>query len=133
MAMQPKRPRVFISATQKDQSLARVLAEKLRAAGLEPWTIDEITPGQSVLEVVSNAVRSSQAMVILLTPHSVQNSYMLVEVGAAWGSGKPVAVILAGVAADEIPSPLKQLSTVFPIDRFDDAVQQLEQSLTQPA
>jgi hypothetical protein len=64
-----------------------MLEEKLHAAGLEPKTIDEITPGQSVLEDVSNAVQSCQAMVILLTPHSVQNSYMLVEVGAACASG----------------------------------------------
>ena len=127
-----KQKQVFISATKADRPLVRVLEEKLRAAGFEPWTVDKIKTGGNILNAITVAMRSSRALIILLTPHSIQDSYMLVEAGAAWGSDKPIIPVLAGVSAREIPTPLKELQAVS-FDRFESAVRQLERELALPA
>jgi nucleoside 2-deoxyribosyltransferase len=128
-----KEPHVFVSATSKDAPLVRVLSAKLRAAGLEPWIANErIKSKHDVAAATVDAIRSCDALVVLLTPQSIHLANVSFEAGAAIMSGKPLIPVLAGVDAGELPAPLRSFSAV-PFDRFDDAVRRLERTLAVPA
>ena len=128
-----KGPQVFVSASAKDAALVRVLAEKLRAAGLEPWIANErIKPKHDVARAIVEAIKASDALVLLLTPQSIHGPNISFEAGAANISEKPLIPVLAGVHSRELPAPLRSFSAV-PFDRFDDAVRELERKLAVPA
>ena len=128
-----KGPQVFVSASVKDAPLVRVLSEKLRAAGLEPWIANErIKSKHDVAHAIVEAIKTCEALVVLLTPQSVHGPNVSFEAGAAIISKKPLIPVLAGVHLREVPGPLRSFSAV-PFDRFDDAVRELERKLAVPA
>jgi hypothetical protein len=78
--------KVFISHAHKDAPLARKVATILRETGLDVWNEDyEIMPGENWAEKISQALRESKAMVVLLTPEALESSNVLWEIGYALG------------------------------------------------
>ena len=133
MPKQKDSPRVFISHSARDRSLARVLAEKLRAAGLQPWIAPaESKPGRDLWDAITSALKACQAAVFLITPQSMDDPNMMVEAGAALATGKRIILVSAGVPPSEIPSPLRAVQPVS-FDRFDSVVRQLESELAYSA
>jgi len=66
---------VFISHAAKDSELARQLGAKLRAGGMSVWNPrDEIYPGDNWAKKIGEALESSEAMVVLLSPDAFQTS-----------------------------------------------------------
>lgn len=78
--------KVFISHAHKDAPLARTVATILRESGLDVWDEEyEIMPGENWAEKISEALRESEAMVVLLTPEALESSNVLWEIGYALG------------------------------------------------
>lgn len=76
---------VFISYNWKDQALAVRVAQVLRDEGFQVWNDSEILPGENPGEAVARALCDSDAMVVLLTPNSVQSPQLRNELGYALG------------------------------------------------
>lgn len=78
--------KVFISHAHKDAALARKVASILRESGLDVWDQEyEIMPGENWAEKISQALKESEAMVVLLTPEALESSNVLWEIAYALG------------------------------------------------
>ncbi|MCC5603845.1 toll/interleukin-1 receptor domain-containing protein [Nostoc favosum] len=91
--------KVFISHSSTDTKLARRIADALRNASFQVWNDTQIFPGDNWAELIANQLRESDAMVVLLTPNSVDSPYINAEVGYAIGEqgykGRVIPVLAA--------------------------------------
>lgn len=67
--------KVFLSYSPSDKKLAQKIQTTLKNAGLEVWEREwEIFPGDNWAEKTGQALKESDAMVVLLSPMSVESS-----------------------------------------------------------
>ena len=67
--------KVFLSYSPKDKTLAQKIQATIEGSGLEVWEADhEIFPGDNWAEKTAQALKESDAMVVLLSPSSVESS-----------------------------------------------------------
>jgi len=76
--------KVFISYAQSDERLAEKIAESLKQAGITIRDYrQEILPGELWSEKASQALRDSDAMVVLLTPEAARSKQVRSEINYA--------------------------------------------------
>ena len=76
--------KVFISYAQSDERLAEKIAESLKQAGITIRDYrKEILPGELWSEKASQALRDSDAMVVLLTPEAARSKQVRSEINYA--------------------------------------------------
>jgi hypothetical protein len=97
--------KVFISYTRKDGEIAQRLVQQLKDAGFEAWDDREIMPGDNWAEKISQALKESQAMVVLISAAALNSEWVRREIEFALGtkkySGKPIPVFIG--RRDDIP------------------------------
>lgn len=95
---------IFISSAPRDRDLAESLAQSVRETGAEVLSVAQ-TPDRA--EVVSfdlhRALRKADEIVFILTDRSLNNPYLIYEMGAAFSMRKRFTSILVGVEDSEIP------------------------------
>lgn len=64
--------KVFLNHASEDRALVMPYVEKLRALGHEPWIDRTLLPGQDWNEEIQRAFRSSDVVLIFMTPRSVR-------------------------------------------------------------
>lgn len=112
--------KVFINYSPKDEDLATELVARLEAAGLDAWFKKrEILPGDNWAEKTSEGLKESDAMVVLLTPNSLESEAVQNNISYALGdksfSQRLIPVLVGDVekfASDRIPWILKRLKPV---------------------
>ncbi|MEO6723833.1 MAG: toll/interleukin-1 receptor domain-containing protein [Blastocatellia bacterium] len=112
---------VFISHSWKDNALARRLADVLIKAGFQVWDpFRNMLPGGGLAQMTAKALEESQAMVVLLTPESLESPYTLSEIEFALGNKNyawRLIPVLVGdpkrFQEDQIPWILRKLQMVF--------------------
>lgn len=126
---------VFLSYSHADAPLAREVTDYLRGEGLRVWNAeDEILPGDNWAARVGEALEQSDAMVVLLTPHSFESQWIMHDIQYALGNlnfkGRLVPVIVGSdeMEAERLPWVLKRLNVVRLPDENAD-----EQALSQIA
>jgi hypothetical protein len=77
---------VYISHATADEALARQLSNALQHAGLDVWDGTEILPGENWADKIAQALRESQAMVVLLTPDSIRSGHVKRDISYALGN-----------------------------------------------
>jgi hypothetical protein len=76
--------KVFISYAQPDEKLAEKIGDSLRQAGLTVWDYrHDLLPGDLWSEKASQALRDSDAMVVLLTPEAARSKQVRSEIDYA--------------------------------------------------
>ena len=76
--------KVFISHSPQDKLLARKIASGLEKHGLDVWDESrEIVPGENWAEKISQALKESEAMIVLLTPDALQSDPVRWEIDYA--------------------------------------------------
>jgi len=127
-AKRKSRPyQVFVSHAMADKWIARTICEKIDAIGASTFRDDrDIDGGDDIPERIAAALRSSQEVIVILTPESVNRPWVLLEVGAAWGNRtrKRITPILCHVEFDLIPDMLKSKKGIH-INQFDDYLAEL--------
>jgi hypothetical protein len=101
---------VLISSTPKDRDLAENLAQSVRDAGalvLSVWQ----TParGETIDFDLRRLLRKADEVVLILTDRSLNNPYLLIEMGAAFSLRKRVIPILVGIEESEVPPLIAEL------------------------
>src|ERR1041384_7480725 len=112
--------KVFINYAPKDEDLATELVARLEAAGLDAWfKKGEILSGDNWAEKTSEGLKESDAMVVLLTPNSLESEAVQNNISYALGdksfSQRVIPVLVGDVeksASDRIPWILKRLKPV---------------------
>jgi len=110
--------KVFISHSHESQALAKQISDALRRVGLEVWDDTQILPGDNWAQEIARALEESQAMVILLTPSTVNSTWVQREIQYALGSKSfesrvvPVLVGSEDFPADSVPWILRHLNII---------------------
>lgn len=98
--------KVFISYAHTDEAIARRVADILHEAGLEVWEVTrEILPGDNWAAKVDRALREPEAMVVLLTRHTMRSNWVRSEIEYALGEVRFRDRLITVVARD--PAELK--------------------------
>jgi len=110
--------KVFVSYAQPDHSVAEEIFRALRAMHVEVWSNDQLRVGDWS-DVLRARLRDSQYFLLLLTPRSVESSWVLQELGAAWALGKPIIPVTSDRRLlDRLPIDLGAVQT-FTVDEID--------------
>jgi hypothetical protein len=112
--------KVFISHSYKDKTLARKVADVLEDMGFDVWDAErEILPGDNLPEKLNQALKESQAMVVLLTPDSLKSKWVQYEISYALGErsyeGRLIPVLVGSpekFSKENIPWIFQHLKTV---------------------
>jgi hypothetical protein len=94
---------VFISYVEEDSQTAVEIAHGLEAAGYSTWYYErENAPGPSYLEEIYNAILKAQALLVLVSPRSLESHQITVEVEQAHECAKPFLPVLFDLDHDEL-------------------------------
>ncbi|CAG9179019.1 toll/interleukin-1 receptor domain-containing protein [Cupriavidus pampae] len=100
--------RIFISYTQQDRDFAFNLSEALTANGHDIVVdVDSLAPGDEWREKLGEGLKKSEALVVLLSPRSLNSPHVMAELGAARAyAGESGRMVVIPVLLDltEIPS-----------------------------
>src|SRR5215467_14258331 len=86
--------KVFVSYAQQDRALAEELFRALRPLSVRVWSDDQLSAGENWSDVLRSRLRDSQYFVLLLTPKTLESSWVLQELGAAWALGKRIIPVV---------------------------------------
>ena len=134
--------KVFLSYAKSDEKLARRIGDGLSQAGLTVWDYRrDILPGDLWSEKATQALRGSDAMVVLLTPDGVSSEQVRWEIEYALGSqafkNRLIPVIVGSMdnIQRNIPWILWRLQTVILPEHGNQskAIQEIAQRLAQAA
>jgi hypothetical protein len=110
---QNKSRQVFLSYAHADNAVARRIADKLRGAGLRVRISEwELQPGDSIASRIIEAVSSSDLILILLSPHSINSQWVQTELNETLSrelQRRAITVIPALVEDCTMPPPLANL------------------------
>ena len=131
--------KVYLSHAYKDADLAKKVATVLKADGLNVWNVeDEILPGDNWAEKTSQALKESEAMVVLLTPEALESRNVRWEIDYALGeesySHRLIPVIVGNpenLPDEKFPWILKRLHmiTLPEQGRNEDDIKQIAEAL----
>ena len=87
---------MFVIHSDLDVDFARDVRSLLtRRVNAEVFTTEDKRSTKLWLSRLRNELSSSDVVVALLTPNSVETSWVLQEMGAAWGLRKPIIPVVA--------------------------------------
>jgi hypothetical protein len=110
--------KVFLSYAHADRTLAQKVAEGLKRKGFDVWeNLIDIFPGENWADKIGQALRESEAMVVLLTPDSLNSPYVNSEINYALGSkaykGRLIPVVVGSPdSLPDLPWILKRLQMI---------------------
>src|SRR5436853_5656195 len=117
---------VFISASHKDRDLARDLQRRLKEAGVHP-TYSELTQsaGSEFEKSFMDQLKHADEIIVILSSNSVDNLWMMFEIGAASSLRKKITPVLVGLEKDQLPQVIRQLNYV-KYDKLADYIADIE-------
>lgn len=130
--------KAFISHSKSDENVAQKVAHACHEAGFEVWDQhNEILPGDNWAEKIAQALRESEAMIVLISPDSLQSERIQREIEYALGDeryrNRLIPVLLAPpekLAKEKFPWILKKLNMIeLPKYDNDEKVKQIPQAL----
>lgn len=87
---------IFLAYSDKDRPWVEQFSSALRDAGVESWfDVADLPPGTSLEDPLEAALRTSRTLVLILTPDSIENPWILFELGAAIGDEKRIIPVVA--------------------------------------
>ena len=105
--------KVFVSYARPDRGLAEKLFRVLHTLPVEVWSEDQLVASENWPDELRSRIRDSQFFLLLLTPKTLDSSWVHQELGAAWALGKRiVAVATDQRLVKRLPVDLIGLETV---------------------
>lgn len=117
---------VFISASHKDRDLARDLERRLKKVGVRS-TYSEMTrsAGADYEKVFMNLLKKADEIILILSSDSVDNPWMMFEIGAASSLRKRITPLVVGLEKQELPPVIRQLKYIT-YDKLSDYLSNME-------
>jgi len=107
------KPRVYLSHSSVDRASARQLADALRRRALDVASADSVSaPGENWAASVGKALDQSDAMVVLLTPHSVDSEWVRRDIEYALTSQRFAHRLIPVVIGREDPDWMSRVPWV---------------------
>jgi hypothetical protein len=128
-----QRRKIFISYAHDDRAIAECLLSELQRVSLVGWMdTADIGASEAISASIRDALRSSSAVVVLLSPKSLSSRWVQFEVGAAEALGKRIIpVIIEGKdIQNSIPDSLQGLHWLDARDKSArEVARQLEEAI----
>lgn len=134
--------KVFISHAHNDKPLARRLAFELQRAGFDVWHDEMVLPGDNWAHEIGKNLEEAEAMVVLLTPASLNSKTVRDELKYALGaenySHRLIPVVVGSPeehTEKKIPWILRRLNVINLPEHGNDeeGLQQITRALMQVA
>ncbi|MCC6393573.1 MAG: toll/interleukin-1 receptor domain-containing protein [Bryobacterales bacterium] len=133
--MRKRGNKIFLSYAAADRELVQPVAAQLRNAGLEVWDPErDLLPGSEFASEIQQALESSKALLVFLSPKAMESRWVSLEISYALGaehlSGRLIPIILRPTKA--APWILESLPQI----RYEDPVttgKQILDLLNKPA
>jgi hypothetical protein len=104
---------VFISYARSDGEQVDALVEGLRQLHYDAWVDEELTGGQAWWDTVLTQIRASSAVLVALSPASLESVAVRREYEYAHAVGRPLMPVVVGeVQLETLPSLLAPLQVV---------------------
>lgn len=114
---------VFLSHAATDEPIVRVLHDEITrifANGVDVFATSvpgKVAPGSDWLENINSQLRTASAVIVLVTPVSLNRPWIWFEVGASWskmedGQGRILPVCVPEVDKATLPEPLRRLQAM---------------------
>ncbi len=119
--------KIFISHSEKDKEIAESFIMYLQSALL---LVDDdirctsvlghkIPFGKSIAEILRDDLALAPTLIVLVTEESIKATWVMFELGAAWGLKKDIVPILSpGIEVKDLPSLLSNVTCIL-IDKKD--------------
>jgi hypothetical protein len=104
---------VFISHSSKDTFIAKqldkLIREKCRKYNVKTF-LDErdIKGGDQISDTIKSNIEACDEFLVLISRYSVDSSWVLLEIGAAWMGNKRIVPIVDKVTPEEMPHIIVQ-------------------------
>lgn len=114
MSKRNQEVRVFITHTSADRAHARRLRNWLvHHPGVSTFTVDDLSAGENWQEKLREQLSESSLILFIASPHSLESSFVLQELGAAWAFEKPIVTVLTSRTSEvDLPFQLKEQLTM---------------------
>lgn len=127
-ALDQTMPRVFLSYAFEDQPLAKQIAQRLMANGIDTWWAEWcIATGDSLRQKIDDGIGSCTHFLVLLTPVSITKAWVNQEIDAGFvrklGAQCRFLPVRHGLAASSLPPLLSGMHA--PEMKGDDDIDQL--------
>jgi HEAT repeat protein len=96
----------FISYSHQDREFVTELKKRMRAAGLLPWTDEDIVPGEAWSIAIDNAIRESDGVIVVISFNSLQSPWVIYEWSFAMGINNDERFIVPIML--ELPDPTNE-------------------------
>lgn len=117
------KPTVFLSHAETDQPVAQVIhgaIDKVFAGGVEVFASSVpgvLTPGADWLEKIRSNLTKATAVIVIVSPVSVNRPWVWFEVGASWskmteGEGTIIPLCVPEIDKGKLPEPLSRLQAM---------------------
>jgi len=105
---------LFISYNHRDAGLAKTLEKDLEGLGFDASNPErEVPPGEGWRAAIQAAIKRSDALIVIASPHNLSSSWTSYEVGIAEALGKPVVVLLPDRhSVTELPEEINRSQVV---------------------
>jgi hypothetical protein len=112
---------IFISHSNRDKEIAKCLiglvrsslnlpSERIRCTSVEGFLLPS---GISIEHRLRKEIHESKNFIALITPNSIQSTWVLFEIGARWATEKPMMPLLAcGATSNDLQGPLSAVATL---------------------
>jgi hypothetical protein len=117
--------KVFLSYAASDTPFAEALVRKLGTSGVSGWRdASDVSSGSAISAKIREALQTSSAVVVLLSPEALLSHGVQFEVGAAEALNKRIIPVVVGGEniQDSAPDILKQRQWVDARDRSPDEI-----------
>ena len=105
---------------EPDDRVLRLLRRRLTAHGYDVFVDDHTAVGMEWARGIEQSICSSDAVIVLLSPYSVQSEMLAYEVEAAHQAGKPRLVPARLALRDPLPSALSRILAPLPQISWED-------------
>jgi nucleoside 2-deoxyribosyltransferase len=94
-APQPPRLKVFLSHATEDKSQVELVRHQIEALCVDVYLAEhDPQPGASIAAKIEAAIEASDVLVVLITTHGLNSSYVHQEIGVARALQKPIIPIV---------------------------------------
>lgn len=105
--------KIFVSFSSKDRDLARDLTTRLKQAGVEPTSSELTVPaGTDFVKMFMDRLQRADEMIVILSTNSVDNQWVMFEIGAASSLRKKITPLVVGLDKNQLPAVIQQLDYI---------------------
>ncbi|HVG32733.1 MAG TPA: toll/interleukin-1 receptor domain-containing protein [Pyrinomonadaceae bacterium] len=111
--------KVFISHSSEDKPFVRQLMGALAKEKVYAWLDEqEISAGDNIGKLITVGIKSSDALVVVLSPSSVKSEWVKFEIAQFLSNDdtRKVIPILLGAKPDNLPAPFREIQNLKYID-----------------